>query len=359
MGGSTKIFNDTNGVPTGNRPAAEVIKNFLAEAASGNNPPATTPIPTPSGTSKIIANFDLGLDGWNGGNIATGKNSAGALQINNPSNGSGGSIKQLNGMPIAGASAVEFDINLNGNRILDSLLGDAAQIAFEQSGQKGANLYKYVLQNESNGWQHIIVPLSDFADIGGKKLNLNGVLTSVSFRFWNDPAGRYFIDNLALTGGSTTISTPTPTLDGKVIANFDSGLDGWVDGKIVAGFNSTGSLEVLNPVKDSAGSKKSLNGFVIGNNYNTVELDINLKGAILLPGDASQFYFDQGGLRSIDLSDPRYVHQNGQNGWQHVAIPLSDFSGLNVNSGLAFVGFRFWNDTSRSYDLDNIIFTKR
>jgi hypothetical protein len=77
-----------------------------------------------------------------------------------------------------------------------------------------------------------------------------------------------------------------------------------------------------------------------------------------MTGDASALYFEQGGWKYVSLATVSGL-QNGLNGWQHLSIPLSKFSGLNTNSGLASIGFRFWNNPAGSYDLDNIALTKK
>ena len=76
---------------------------------------------------------------------------------------------------------------------------------------------------------------------------------------------------------------------------FDSGgLDGWNSGSVVAGYNSTGALRLHNNINDSVGTKKTLNSRALAG-YTTLEMDVNLNGATILPGDASGIIFDQGG----------------------------------------------------------------
>jgi hypothetical protein len=150
----------------------------------------------------------------------------------------------------------------------------------------------------------------------------------------------------------TPAPTPTPATS-KLISDIEGNRTGWDHGAIVAGFNSAQALRITNPYNGSYGSKKMLNS-VIGN-YSYLEMDINLHGTKLMPGDASQLAFDQGGLRWVDLS--RYV-VNGKDGWQHIKIPLADFTGLNKNAAVVSISFRYWNTVKGSYDMDNIVVTK-
>jgi hypothetical protein len=183
-------------------------------------------------------------------------------------------------------------------------------------------------------------------------LNLNSDAAYIGFRFWNSVAASYDIDNLVLQTAASP--PPPPTSTGKTLATFDSGLDGFDNGKVVSGLNSTGALQLSNAASSGVGARKYIGG--INLNFTTIELDINLRGAKLLPGDASHLYIDQGGQKAISLSD--YVVQ-GQNGWQHLSIPLSKFTGLNLNSDAAYIGFRFWNSVAASYDIDNLVLVNR
>ncbi|MFA7253160.1 MAG: hypothetical protein WC107_01235 [Patescibacteria group bacterium] len=343
MGNQTRIINDNSGTPTTMRPAADVIKSYYSGSIAPAPTPTPAPTPAPIGT-KIISDFENGLNGWDAGSIIAGNNSGGALRISNPADGSNGAKKNISNISLSGYDKVEMDINLNGNKILP---GDASALYFDQGGWKYVSLANYV-QNGQSGWQHISVPISDF--------KLNGTEAAfLGVRFWNINAGNYDIDNVSLGSANLATTPPTGETDpaaSSILANFESGMNGFVGGRLTEGNNSNYSLEISNPINGSNGSKKDLNDAKIGN-YNYIELDINLKGNKILPGDASALYFDQGGWKWVSLE--KYV-KNGLNGWQHVSIPLSDFAGLNKQSGLASIGFRFWNDHAASYNIDNITY---
>jgi len=337
MGNQTRIINDASGNPTTLRPAASVIKSFY------NDSNATTIIaPSPSQTtdsSKLIADFANDLSGFDSGNITNG-----TLELKNPADGSIGTRKNLSDVSLAGQKYLEFDINLNGAKILN---GDASAVYFDQGGWKWVSLYSYA-ENGKNGWQHIKITLADTG------INSNNNAAYLGFRFWNNQADTFNIDNIYLTTGTTDTSTvsqptsPSSTTE-KMIADFENGLSGFDGGTIVSGFNSQNSLNIANPVNGSSGAKKSLEGLKAFG-FSTLEFDINLNGAKLLNGDASAVYFDQGGWKWVSLYS---YAENGKNGWQHIKIPLADFR-IDQNSGLAYLGFRFWNNPACNYSIDNI-----
>lgn len=332
MGNQTRIINDSGGVPTGFRPAAETIKNyFLNMASSGMTP-------TPATSSSLIADFEASLDGFDHGTFVPGYSSKQAIRFVNSANSGDGAKKNISAISFGGHTYLEFDVNLNGNILLS---GDASAVYFDQGGWKSISLIKYA-QNGKNGWQHIRIPLADFQ-------LTSSTAAYLGFRFWNYNSGAYDIDNIMLTNGSIS-PIPASTV-GSTIATFESGLDGFNTGQIIAGDQSKGALGLINPNNGSIGSSKNLSGTKVGSAM-SLSLDINLHGAKLLSGDASALYFEQGGWKWISLS--RYV-KNGYNGWQHLIIPISDFLGLDTNSGIASIGFRFWNYTQGTYDIDNIV----
>jgi len=349
MGNQTKLINDQSGTPTTLRPSADVIKSFFAGITTPTpEPPTPAPVPAPSGTSEmLIANFNTGIDGFVGGTLANR-----SLELKNPTNNSTGARKDIGKISLASSKYLEFDIDLKGNRILP---GDASAVYFEQGGWKWVSLLKYV-SNGKLGLQHVKIPLSDMG------LDTSSGAAYLGFRFWNDIAGTYSIDNIMLTNDSTQPApapgpTPAPTTStSKIISDFENGLSGWGDGaKMITGYNSVGAMLISNPANGSSGGKKSMNGTMIGD-YNYIDFDLNLNGNKILLGDASALYFDQGGWKWISIS--KYV-TNSQNGWQHISIPLSDFSGLDRNSGLATIGFRFWNTNAGNYSVDNVSFVKK
>lgn len=134
------------------------------------------------------------------------------------------------------------------------------------------------------------------------------------------------------------------------ISDFETGLDGWNNGSIVAGSNSAGAMRLHNNANDSAGATKFINSKILAG-FSNLEMDINLNGNYIQGGDASACVFDQGGWKYISIKD--YV-QNGLNGWQHANIPLSAFLNLDANQGIASMTIRFWNQASGNYDIDNI-----
>jgi hypothetical protein len=90
-----------------------------------------------------------------------------------------------------------------------------------------------------------------------------------------------------------------------------------------------------------------------------ITLRINLHGATLSGGDASALYLDQGGSwKFAELS--AHVTQ-GQDGWQNVTVPLSDFRDPKTNvlfdktAAVDRIGFRFWNPApsgAKSFTID-------
>lgn len=305
-----------------------------------------------------LGSFDSGgMDGWSGGGLIGGYNSANALRIHNNSNDSIGSVRRINGPILRGLTSLEMDVNLNGKTILS---GDASAVVFEQSGWKYVSLKDYV-QNGSSAWQHVKIPLSDFTG-----LNTNNGVASLTFRIWNSSAGDYDFDNVKIsnnsggtTGGTVTppstgdtvtppVDPATPPAGSKTIADFSSDLGGFDRGA-----TDNGSLKLVNPNNGDASTKKLINSKALSG-YTNLEFDLNLGGNNVLDGDASAVIFDQAGQRIVSLKN-RIT--NGSNSWQHVKIPLSDFAGLNTNEGIASIGFRFWNYNSGSYLIDNIILT--
>jgi chitodextrinase len=139
------------------------------------------------------------------------------------------------------------------------------------------------------------------------------------------------------------------------IADFENGTtEGWDEGaRLVGGYNSQYSLRITNSANNSAGSRKDFN-YPILRGFEKIEFDLHLHGTQILPGDASALVFEQGGWKWVSIYD--YV-KNGHNDWQHVAIPLNAFNGLNTNEGIAYSIFRFWNNRDGNYDIDNITLT--
>jgi|GEM_PF-1031087 len=153
----------------------------------------------------------------------------------------------------------------------------------------------------------------------------------------------------------SALAVPKQTLAAdKTIALFDDGTkNGFDNGQIVAGYNSTGALRLSNLAYNSTGAKKILNSKILAGTSN-LEFDVNLNGAKILPNDASAIVFDQGGWNMVSLFN---YARNELNGWQHITVPLSSFPGLNIDDGVASLIFRFWNDKAGNYDLDNIKLT--
>jgi hypothetical protein len=146
---------------------------------------------------------------------------------------------------------------------------------------------------------------------------------------------------------------PKASAASSTIADFENGMDGWNSGTITSGYSSKGSLAISNPHNGADGSTKSLNSALL-RGYDNLEFDLNLNGKTIIDGDAAAVVFDQGGWRMASIKN---FAKNGQNGWQHVTIPLSAFSGLNKDAGVASMTFRFWNYTAGTYNIDNISLT--
>jgi len=148
-------------------------------------------------------------------------------------------------------------------------------------------------------------------------------------------------------------STPPPPSTIDTIADFEGNRDGFDRGTLVSGYNSTNSLRLQNSVNADASTQKIFNSAVL-KGYASIEFDINLNGSNILGGDAGAVIFDQAGWHLVSIKSKI---GNGFNGWQHVKINLSEFPGLDTNSGIASMTFRFWNYSSGAYDIDNIKLT--
>ncbi|MFA7253158.1 MAG: hypothetical protein WC107_01225 [Patescibacteria group bacterium] len=303
-----------------------------------------------SAAESKIADFETNtLEGWNNGSLAAGFSSSKALSLHNSANDSVGATKVFNNRFLNGWTTLEMDVNLNGSTILD---GDASGIIFDQGGWKMVPLKKYV-NNSQNSWQHVTIPLSDFAG-----LNTSQGIASMTLRLWNYTAGDYYFDNIKVSNKSITppitppvippVTPPTTPASGYIIANFDNGLNGFDRGN-----NNSEALQLQNPANGDASTKKIINSPVL-KGYQTIEFDLNLNGAYLLSGDAAIVSFDQGGTRMVSLKNKV---TNGISVWQHVKIGLSEFPGLDNNNGIASLSFRFWNYLPGTYNIDNVTLT--
>lgn len=83
-----------------------------------------------------------------------------------------------------------------------------------------------------------------------------------------------------------------------------------------------------------------------------LRITYNLHGLKALGGDASAIIFDQNGWQYISLSN---YGKNGFNGVQTVDIPLSAFSGLNLNANVGTLHTRFWYNKSFVVDIKSIV----
>ncbi|HOX41419.1 MAG TPA: hypothetical protein PK263_04445 [bacterium] len=288
--------------------------------------------------NSTISDFESGtLEDWNNGTIVSGFNSADAMQLSNAAFDGVESKKYINNNILDGYTSLEFDVNINGQTLLEN---DAGAIIIDQGGWKIAQIKNY-LNNGATGWQHVVIPLSDFSD-----LDINTGIASLGIRIWNMASGTYQFDNFSLSNNSMPpLVNPPSTPNGTIIANFNSGLNGFNGGDA-----SSGYLRLTNPSNGDATVKKVINSNILVN-HTQLAFDINLNGASLLPGDAAEITIDQGGTISVPLKS---LVVNGVSGWQHVVIPLSSFPGLNPNTGIASIGFRFWNFSSTTIDIDNI-----
>ena len=309
-------------------------------------------------SSTTIFDFENGSQGWNKGIITSGSSSSGAIRLSNNNNDSIESKKVLDAPALRGMTSLTLDVNLNGNKILDR---DASAIVFDQSGWKMVSLKNY-LQNGTSGWQHVTIPLADFTG-----LNTDQGVATMIIRFWNNAAGNYDIDNIAVSNGNIVVpideenvvnsdegttpppvEQPTESTSGNKIADFNTGRDGFDRGTV-----SNQTLELNNPSNGDASSTKIINSPILQNHEN-VELDVNLNGNYILDGDAGAVIFDQAGPKMAALKN--YVN-NGAAGWQHIKIPLDDFTGLNKNNGVASLSLRIWNYMPGRYQIDNIHLT--
>jgi hypothetical protein len=110
------------------------------------------------------------------------------------------------------------------------------------------------------------------------------------------------------------------------------------------------ALRLIGEGNSAVGIEKIIDS-VITKDHTNLEFDLNLNGSYFYSSDA-EVSFDQNGWRTLSLIN--YI-ENGKSGWQHVVIPLSDFSDLNPNEAIARMIFRFWNSDSSTVDIDNIM----
>lgn len=100
---------------------------------------------------------------------------------------------------------------------------DASAVAFEQEGEwKWVSLNAYH-KPEVSGWQHISIPLSDFI-----RLDQNKNVSYLLFRFWDNSANKYLIDNITLTGKKVADTIEAPTdLQGKLLEADSTAVLSW------------------------------------------------------------------------------------------------------------------------------------
>jgi len=374
---------------------------------------------------RVITDFETGtVEGWDESMVVytPGASSNFGGEISTPENGSAGSKLIVNSPLLSGYANLEFDVNLNGANILP---GDASAVVVEQSGWKMVSLSHYA-QNGVTGWQHIIIPLSDFPN-----LRTADGIAFFQLRFWNTAGTVIDVDNLNLTGVSTPDPNPAPSnllgtatsetevslswqgnspsyniykdgqkvtamadnsfivsglvrdtnyhfyitgqnglgesapcseiivktlggvtpTGGNIFSDYETGLNGWADdARLIAGNGSAGAMRLPIQSNSSAESHKIIDG-IISANATQIEFDVNLNGATLLPGDASALVFEQGGWKWISISN-RVV--GGSSAWQHVIVPFADIAGFDPTSGVAYLKFRFWNNSISNIDIDNI-----
>ncbi len=144
----------------------------------------------------------------------------------------------------------------------------------------------------------------------------------------------------------TDPNNPNQPVAGYAIAKFDTDTDGFD-----LGTQTNGVLELRNPNYGDASTKKIIDAPIL-KGFDAIEFDINLNGKNVLDGDAGAIFIDQSGQIMVELKDKVI---NGHNGWQHVKIPLSEFTGLNITDGIASITFRLWHQTSGIYYIDNIV----
>jgi hypothetical protein len=149
----------------------------------------------------------------------------------------------------------------------------------------------------------------------------------------------------------TTSKTTAPD-SSFIIANFENGTgEGWGENPLlVPGMESLYALRLIGEGNSAVGIEKIIDS-VITKDHTNLEFDLNLNGSYFYSSDA-EVSFDQNGWRTLSLIN--YI-ENGKSGWQHVVIPLSDFSDLNPNEAIARMIFRFWNSDSSTVDIDNIM----
>ncbi|MFA7253261.1 MAG: Ig-like domain-containing protein [Patescibacteria group bacterium] len=152
----------------------------------------------------------------------------------------------------------------------------------------------------------------------------------------------------------TTELQPEITVNTK-LSDFETGTtDDWdEDASIMTpGGNSNYALKLHNSAGFSSATKKLIDNNIL-TNYSNIELDINTFGNALYDGDGSALAFEQGGeWKMISISE---YADGAKTNWQHIKIPLSDFSGLSLNNKVDFIHFRFWNDQEADYAIDNIV----
>jgi murein DD-endopeptidase MepM/ murein hydrolase activator NlpD len=306
--------------------------------------PTLTPTPTPARAGAgalVFDDFSSGLASWNvlgsASEVTQGSNSF--LRLQPPAGGAAEASRATN-LVLAPYGSVQLRVNTNGASLLGN---DASALYLDQGGWKYVALADYMTSG-SSVWQTVSIPLSAFTG-----LDPASPVDSVGFRMWQSDSGvQVDIDDIQFVPLAPSGTSPQAV----TLEDFSSVAANWSANGNVGPVSASGNtfLRLQPPDNGSVETWHDATGLSL-NPFTAIELQINLNGAVLLDGDASAFYLDQGGWRYVSLS--RYVAQ-GSSQWQTVHIPMADFVGFDRTSAFSRLGFRFWMPATAVIDVDNI-----
>ena len=266
--------------------------------SGGTLPPNPDPTPIP-GTNLLTTAWNL-----------TGNNSGSEM------------YQTIDPNSLIGNDTLTLTYNLYG---ICALPGDASAIIFDQGGSWHFVSLSDLGQNCLDGSQTVSVPLACFT-------GLDATLPVGTFhtRFWYGAA--FLVDITSAVLSSGTPSTPPPTTGPNLLT-------------------STWSLTGNNSASEAY---QSIDPNIL-NGYTALNLTYDLHGMCALPGDASAIIFDQNGWKFTSISE---VGQNCLDGPQTVAIPLSNFSGLDTALPIETFHTRFWYSQPFSVTITSAVLSK-
>lgn len=149
----------------------------------------------------------------------------------------------------------------------------------------------------------------------------------------------------------------------------DNTTDGWSSGSVVgsAANGTTYALQFDNPAGgDTTITNGAISGGTTANGYTGISLWFKQGTAsVILSGDASALYIDQGGWRYVSLYN--YINR-ASTSWQYITIPFNEFTAngdstpgvpgtgtvFDKTSSAGAIGLRFWNSSAYSWFVDEM-----